>query len=119
MKSLLIACLVLISLMVNAENNANLKTEIGHLLNFIKKSECKITRNGTTYEGSEAVGHIQTKYNYFKDEITTSEQFIHLSATKSTMSGKFYMVQCKDDKPLKTQEWLLKELGEYRGNNRT
>jgi len=32
------------------------------------------------------------------------------------MSGKFYMVQCKENKSLKTQEWLLKELDEYRGN---
>jgi len=116
MKLLLVACLIHISVLANAENLVNLNAEISHLLSFIKTSGCTITRNGTAHEASDAVDHIQKKYNYFKDEINSTEQFILLSATKSTMSGKFYMVQCKENKSLKTQEWLLKELDEYRGN---
>jgi hypothetical protein len=95
------------------------KPEVEHLLNFVGNSACTIDRNGTTYPAEDAVSHIKKKYAYFKNDIDTTEDFIELSATKSTMSGKFYMVRCGDDAQIKTREWLLQELGSYRkqGNN--
>ncbi|MCP4766795.1 MAG: DUF5329 domain-containing protein [Gammaproteobacteria bacterium] len=93
--------------------------EIDHLLNFVEHSSCRINRNGKFYDGSKAISHIKKKYAYFKDEIETTEQFIELSATKSTMSGKYYMVQCADGKQVRTKDWLLNELGNYRDNGNT
>ncbi len=119
MKHILVIALILLSIPVNSDVPPKQKIEIEHLLNFIKITHCKVTRNGTTYQDSEAVNHIKRKYEYFKDEIETTEQFILMAATKSTMSGKFYMVQCGENKPHKTKEWLLKELGRYRENNRS
>lgn len=119
MKYTLSAILIIFSLSAYSDITSKEKIEIEYLLNFIKNSPCKITRNGTTYEGVDAVSHIKRKYKYFKEEINTTEQFILLSATKSTMSGKFYMVQCGETKPQKTKEWLLKELKAYRENKNT
>ena len=30
------------------------------------------------------------------------------------MSGKYYIVNCRDQSPVKTRDWLLQELKEYR-----
>jgi hypothetical protein len=88
--------------------------EVAHLINFVQSSLCKIKRNGTTYQGEEAAAHIRKKYDYFRGKIKTTEQFIEYAASKSTMSGKYYTVQCDGQKPIRTQDWLLRELAVYR-----
>ena len=54
------------------------------------------------------------KYDYFKDDIKSSEDFIKYSATKSTMSGDYYKVTCPEKKTIKTKDWLLLELKQFR-----
>ena len=44
-----------------------------------------------------------------------TEAFIKYSATKSTMSGKYYTVKCPDGKEIRSQDWLLEELAVFRG----
>ena len=88
--------------------------EISHLLLYVQNTECEYDRNGTIYTGEEAAEHIQTKYDYFKNRINTAERFIELSATKSTMSGRQYTVQCRGLEKLTSKDWLLKELESYR-----
>ena len=90
------------------------KIEVEHLLNFVQNSPCIFNRNGSTYPGEESVAHIQKKYDYFRDDIKTTEDFIKYSATKSTMSGKYYTVACPDNKPIKSKDWLLNELASFR-----
>ncbi|KHF26529.1 DUF5329 domain-containing protein [Solemya velum gill symbiont] len=94
------------------------KEAIDHLLKFVSQTSCKINRNGSFHDGPEAVAHIRKKYDYFKDKILTAEEFIDYSATKSTMSGTYYLVQCGQEEPKKTREWLLEELGEYRAGSK-
>jgi len=88
--------------------------EINHLLAYVKQTNCQFQRNGKSYNGKEAVEHIKNKYDYYIDDIDSTEKFIELSATKSMMSGKYYMIVCKDRKSLKSREWLLQELRKYR-----
>ena len=58
--------------------------------------------------------HIEKKYDYFRDDITSTEEFIEYSATKSTMSGDFYMVSCPGKEAIRTQDWLMDELKRFR-----
>lgn len=90
------------------------KPEVEHLLNFVQQSNCTIDRNGATYPASEAVSHIRRKYAYFKDDIESTEDFIELSASKSTMSGSYYLVSCGNGDQIKTREWLFLELLSFR-----
>ena len=92
--------------------------EVKHLLNFVKNSECTINRNGTDHAGNKGVEHIQMKYDYFKDDIKTTEDFIKYSATKSTMSGSYYTVKCPEKNIIKSQDWLLTELKRYRSQSK-
>lgn len=91
------------------------KVEVEHLFDFIKNTECEIERNGSRYNGPEALAHMKKKYDYYRDDIDTTEKMIELSATKSMMSRKFYLVHCKGKATQKTQDWLLEELRAFRG----
>ena len=112
-KTYLILCffICIISVPVFA---SDMQSEINHLLAFLENSECQFERNGKIHSGKDTVAHAQRKYNYFKDKIDSAEKFIEYSATKSTISGKYYMVQCKDKPKVKTHDWLLQELKNYR-----
>ena len=119
MKHLFAIVFILLATAATAEVGAEQKLETSHLLDFVKNTPCKIIRNGKAYDGNRAVTHIQQKYDYFRNDIETTEQFIDLSATKSTMSGKYYTVVCGDAQPVRTKDWLLEELRHYRQREST
>jgi len=96
---------------------SDMQSEINHLLAFLENSECQLERNGTIHTGKDTVNHVKKKYNYFKSKIDSTEKFIEDSATKSTLSGKYYMVLCQDKPKIKTQDWLLQELKNYRSKD--
>lgn len=96
--------------------HASMKSEIDHLLNFVKTTNCVYERNGKKHTGSEAYKHILRKYNYYEDDVETTEDFIKYSATKSKISGKYYLIHCSNEKGIKSQAWLLEELSRFRQN---
>ncbi len=110
----LIVIMAAVSVSVSAGVQPNNQHEIKHLLKFIADSGCQLERNGKYHSASEALSHIKNKYDYFVDEIKTTEDFIRYSATKSLMSGKYYHVLCKGRMPVKTADWLLEELQRFR-----
>ena len=114
MKCFWVLALVLFSGSLAADVSPATQLEIEQLLNFIRNSSCVIDRNGKTYAALKAISHIEKKYAYFEDDIETAEDFIELSATKSTMSGKYYMVRCGADEQIRTREWLMQELRSLR-----
>jgi hypothetical protein len=117
MKYLLTTILLTFSSLAFADVPPEQKPEVEHLLEFVRQSDCLMIRNGNEHEGEEAASHIQKKYDYFVDDITTTEAFIEYSATKSTISGKYYTVKCPDGKEMRSQDWLLNELAVFRGND--
>ena len=90
------------------------KAEVAHLLLFVANTNCVVIRNGDEHKGPEAVKHIKKKYKHFKKKIDSTEDFIRLSASKSTMSGKAYQVKCPTLEVITTEQWLLKELAAFR-----
>jgi len=91
------------------------KQEVEHLINYLETSNCSMVRNGNAHKGAEATKHVRRKYKHFRDDIGSTEEFIELSATKSTMSGKPYEVHCPGERPRESADWLLEELEAYRG----
>ena len=92
----------------------DLSQTISYLLSYVEKSECIFIRNSREYTGKQAAEHMQRKYGHFKSEIKTPEDFIRLTATKSLISGKPYMVKVKTGKVIASETWLLKALETYR-----
>ena len=92
---------------------ASPQAEIDHLLTFIAGSPCAFIRNGVAYDGPQAVDHIKDKYDHYRDDIRSAEDFIALAASKSALSGKPYLVQC-DGAEMPAAEWLTRELAAFR-----
>lgn len=123
MAGLSVTCLFTGSLLISetavADVPADQRVEVTHLMRYIKNSGCIINRNGTDYSAEKAISHIEKKYDYFRDDIKSTEAFIEYAATKSTMSGKYYMVTCPDMAAIPAKDWLLAELKTIRTNNQS
>ena len=91
--------------------------EVIYLLEYLRTSGCEMERNGKKHNSENAYSHVKKKYEYFRDKIKTSEDFVEYSASKSTMSGKYYHVFCGSEPAERTQDWLLEELRRYRAKN--
>ncbi|WP_022942617.1 DUF5329 family protein [Psychromonas hadalis] len=111
-KILFSTLLLLTSTFSAADSHTN--KEIMHLLDFVEKTECIYNRNGTEHNGVEARQHIQKKYDYYRDDINSAQDFIAYSATKSLISGKKYTIICVDQKVQFSVDWLNSELKKYR-----
>jgi hypothetical protein len=95
----------------------SLDESIKFLLDYVAKSDATFTRNGQTHTPQEAVNHIKAKYEHFKSEIKTPEDFIRLSASKSLLTGKPYLVRTPDGKEMRLDVWLTEALKQYRTEN--
>jgi len=115
-KNLLITLLLFTSLEAKQKSYQN---EIDHLLLYVQTTECSYVRNGDAHDGKDAKKHIQRKYDYFYDDIESTEDFIRLSATKSTMSGSKYYIVCPNKPKIESSKWLLDELHKYRKTHKS
>jgi hypothetical protein len=114
---LLLICIVSTILFVSTGvAHADKRDEINHLLEFIAQSDCIYIRNGKEYSALEARDHIAGKYESVKWRIKTSETFISKIASRSSFSGKQYMIRCKEEEQT-TEQWLFSELGNYRSRH--
>jgi hypothetical protein len=70
--------------------------EIANLFANLQASGCQFNRNGTWYDASETVSHLNTKYQYLlrKGLVASSEDFIERAASESNLSGRVYRVRC-------------------------
>ena len=92
----------------------DLNRTVTYLLDFVTKSDCTFIRNGKSYPPKEASEHMKGKYEHFKKEIKTAEDFIRLAASKSLVSGQPYLVKTNDGKEIECATWLGKILDDYR-----
>ena len=93
----------------------SLQQSIDYLLNCVVKSDATFIRNGQAHTSAEAFAHIKAKYEHFKGEIKTPEDFIRLSASKSLLTGQPYLVRTADGKQMRLDAWLTEALKKHRG----
>ena len=93
------------------------KPEVEFLIETVRTTDCAFDRNGKKYNGKKAAGHLERKYKHYKDEITSTETFIELAATRSMLSGADYYIICPGAAPVRSQDWLLQKLSEFRQKN--
>lgn len=92
----------------------NMRAEIAYLVDLVRGSPCLFLRNGDPYPGPEAADHIMEKYDYFRDEIKTAEDFIDRAASRSALSGRPYQVACPGAATIAARDWLRAALNDYR-----
>ena len=59
---------------------------------------------------------VRAKYEHFKGQIKTPEDFIRLAATKSLLTGQPYLVRTRDGQEMPLSTWLSNALLEHRNN---
>ena len=112
-----VAALLLFSRPTLADVPPEQQAEVDHLLATLETSDCVMIRNGKEHDGEEAADHVRRKYDHYRDDIGSTEDFIAYSATKSLISGRAYQVQCPGEEPQPSADWLLAELEAYRAAN--
>ena len=90
--------------------------EISQLFSALQNSKCEFSRNGTWYGAEEAAGHLRRKYDYLRKKglVRSTESFIELAASRSSMSGKPYQVRCGNAHPVPSKSWFTGKLKEFR-----
>jgi hypothetical protein len=84
----------------------------------LQASGCQFNRNGTWYTGSEAKDHLFRKLEYIESKATigSTEQLIDLAASRSSASGKAYLVKCGTQDPVESKLWLRNQLTSIRAS---
>jgi hypothetical protein len=102
-----------------APTAAPVRAEIDTLLARLVTSGCAFGRNDAWHAGADAKAHLLNKLEYIEKyaTIATTEQFIDLAATKSSMSGNPYLVRCGNAAAVQSGPWLLGQLQELRGKS--
>src|ERR1043165_2179185 len=120
MKSFRASLLVLVASIAFAspvKSAEPLDQTINYLIDCVANSKATFIRNGTSYTPAEAAEHIKAKYAHFKNDIRTPEDFIRLSASKSILSGKPYLVRLPDGKEMRLDAWLTDALRQHRSHS--
>ncbi len=108
--------LLLFVSVVYSQPNSKAEQTIQHLLNRVSNSSLIFVRNNQQHSARDAAEHINSKYQHFKDDIKTPEDFIDKCASKSLLSGRYYQVIDKLGNTIRTRDWLMAELVAYRGS---
>jgi uncharacterized protein DUF5329 len=121
MKKLLAGLLVALPLAAAAQPvvpnvPARTQAEIDHLFDYIARSDCKFSRNGSWHDMVMARSHVNAKYEWLKErgKIDSAESFIESAATRSSFSGQDYLVQCPGSEATPSAAWLKAELKRFR-----
>ena len=113
-KIVAIAIAVLIAHLSVSAYAASGDMEIQHLLTTIGDSDCTFSRNGSDHTAADAEDHLRMKYRRAGKRINTAEAFINHLASKSSWTGKAYMISCNAEPPVATEIWLHTKLIEFR-----
>jgi len=118
-KSILVVFLLLLSAHLFADWPQEGK-KINFLLSEISRLDAVFVRNDSDHTPEEAVSHLRMKLERARKswfaparEKWTVEMFIDRIASKSSLSGKPYLIRFKDGKTVLAREWLVERLNEW------
>jgi hypothetical protein len=99
---------------VSAPAKEDLEVVVEKLLAILSTSKLTFVRNGSDHTGAEASAHIRSKYERARDTIKTPEDFIENAASRSSLTGKPYLVRFADGTTQPLGAWLTEQLAALR-----
>lgn len=103
------------SLLLSANALAgDMDSEIDYLLTSVEKSDCVFIRNGKSHDSLAAVRHLQMKRERGRRYYDSTEEFIARIASKSSLTGKPYLIECPDQPPVDAKTWFSLRLADHR-----
>ena len=101
------------SILVSAQTNIEPK-KIEFLLHEIEQLKgARFWRNGSSYSPKRAADHLRMKWEKAGSAVKTAEDFIEKIASKSSMSGKAYMIEFDNGTKTETKVFLYKKLEKW------
>lgn len=97
-------------------DDATMNAEIDFLLEAVAESSCVFVRNGKEHAAPDAKKHLQTKRKRGRKYFDTAEEFIDRLASRSSFSGKDYMIRCGDETST-AGAWFSSALARYRSES--
>jgi len=91
--------------------------EVNYLINAVSESGCNFVRNDKEHTASEAVDHLHMKAKRGKRYYDTADEFIDRIASKSSWTGKPYMIQCAGKPAVAAADWFSRILVDYRASS--
>lgn len=89
--------------------------QVEYLIDTIAKLDgATFIRNDGEYTAANAAALMRFRWERDKGKLKTAEQFVEELATKSSTTGKPYVIRFKDGNEIKSGEYLLKKLAEIR-----
>jgi len=116
MKKIMVAAFIVLVLFVGAVSAQNdiERNKIEFLISSVENlKDAKFIRNGSEYNGQEAAKHLRMKLQNVLT-IKTADDFIRFIASKSSVSGKPYLIRLPDGTTIKSEKFFRDKLKEYR-----
>lgn len=120
----LLMCTALAVVAPHAASRANGLTplereRIRSLLDALERSGLVFIRNGSEHTARAARAHLEMRLDRAGGRITTAEQFIEHLASRSSSTGRPYMVRLGDGTEVQAGVWMRARLAEIdaRGKN--
>ena len=108
---LLAAGLLFLAARSQGSPSASEKLRIDRLIVAVaNQKDAKFVRNGTAYEAADAARFLRGKLDSMGSRVITASEFIEQIASRSSTSGKAYMLQFADGRKLPAAEFLKEEL---------
>lgn len=82
------------------------------LLDAVVDSNVEFVREGSAYSGVEGRKHLERKLRYAGDRIQTAEEFIEGLASRSSITGRPYLVRLPGGAEMESGMWLRQRLAE-------
>ena len=109
-----ILIIVFFPVVASAQDNAE-RRKIEFLISSVENLKgAKFIRNGSGHDGKEAADHLRMKLQKAGGKVQTVDDFIRLCASKSSMSGKPYMIRSSDGKTINSEQFFREKLKEFR-----
>ncbi|WP_420428170.1 DUF5329 family protein [Algiphilus sp.] len=93
--------------------------EIRALIEDVAASDCRFYRNGEWHTAEAAAAHLRRKLRIARwmGRSGTAEDFIEQAGSRSSVSGERYRVQCTDEAPRDSADWLRELLRAVRATD--
>ncbi|AXR67970.1 YfeK family protein [Leptospira mayottensis] len=105
-KKLTCVFVVLFFISISAEESSDFRNDLNSLMAVFESCECKFIRNGVEHGPKEARAHMEKKLKMVEGRIQTIPEFIDYIGSKSSVSGKPYLVKFADGKTKESGVWL-------------
>ena len=111
MRNILTVATLLLNTFAFALHAPSEEQKIEALIKTVEElKDATFIRNGKEHDCREAAKHMRDKWQHGRDQIKTALDFIDKAASRSSVSGKPYLIRFKDGREIESATFLRDQL---------